>query len=268
MTSAPYDQGMLQPPDHPSRRSRSQDAEWQQIIAELEANNGNLSHDFDMFSPPPTTASTMQHSPLQSIETSAAPQVSATSSSSSSASYSYVQQAEQQYHFWPVTSAPASAFPPAIPEHEQWSAAPHHYNQQPMLQNSYSADMSLFEPNNCHPPQAHHLIAGPSPFLSEASPLGQDFMDEGWDQPDMQQLCLEGNGSDEINDVDAADPCYAQLLWRCLKEAPEHTLSLRELYDWVREHSQKAKDPKNRGWQNSVRHNLSMNAVCIPTTPI
>jgi hypothetical protein len=45
-----------------------------------------------------------------------------------------------------------------------------------------------------------------------------------------------------------------------LEEAPDHTLSLKEVYEWVLQHSQKAKN-KDRGWQNSVRHNLSMNAV-------
>ncbi|KAF2207238.1 hypothetical protein CERZMDRAFT_51424, partial [Cercospora zeae-maydis SCOH1-5] len=61
--------------------------------------------------------------------------------------------------------------------------------------------------------------------------------------------------------AESADPCYAQLLYKCLLDAPDHTLSLRELYDWVAAHSQKARDPNNRGWQNSVRHNLSMNAA-------
>lgn len=71
-------------------------------------------------------------------------------------------------------------------------------------------------------------------------------------------------GDDEDRDTtDSSDPCYAQLLYQCLKQAPDNTLSLRELYDWVSQHSQKGKDPKNRGWQNSVRHNLSMNAVSI-----
>jgi hypothetical protein len=57
------------------------------------------------------------------------------------------------------------------------------------------------------------------------------------------------------------DPCYAQLLYRCLKEAPDHTMTLKNVYEWVRQHSQKARDSSGTGWQNSVRHNLSMNAV-------
>lgn len=57
------------------------------------------------------------------------------------------------------------------------------------------------------------------------------------------------------------DPCYAQLLYKCLKEAPDHTMALKKVYEWVLQHSQKARDSPGTGWQNSVRHNLSMNAV-------
>jgi hypothetical protein len=57
------------------------------------------------------------------------------------------------------------------------------------------------------------------------------------------------------------DPCYAQLLYKCLKEAPDHTMTLKNVYEWVRQHSRKARDSPGAGWQNSVRHNLSMNAV-------
>lgn len=63
-----------------------------------------------------------------------------------------------------------------------------------------------------------------------------------------------------VND-EAADLCYAQLLYRCLLDAPDHTMALKDVYEWVRLHSQKARDSTTTGWQNSVRHNLSMNAV-------
>ncbi|KAL1304050.1 hypothetical protein AAFC00_000487 [Neodothiora populina] len=65
--------------------------------------------------------------------------------------------------------------------------------------------------------------------------------------------------SPDEDDSDTADPCYAELLRKCLLEAPNHTMSLRDLYTWVAEHSPKARDPNSTGWKNSVRHNLSMN---------
>lgn len=64
------------------------------------------------------------------------------------------------------------------------------------------------------------------------------------------------------DDTEVLDPCYAELLRQCLLEAPDYTMSLRDLYAWVAENSPKAKDPTSTGWKNSVRHNLSMNQVC------
>lgn len=101
---------------------------------------------------------------------------------------------------------------------------------------------------------------------------GRQNLSNGWQHLEQTVPNPENIFSDEAEEdvADSADPCYAQLLHKCLKEAPQHTLSLRELYDWVSQHSQKAKDPNNRGWQNSVRHNLSMNAVRaipVPSAP-
>lgn len=54
---------------------------------------------------------------------------------------------------------------------------------------------------------------------------------------------------------------YAQLIYRCLKEKPDHTMVLREIYEWFKQNTERAKDPSDKGWQNSIRHNLSMNKV-------
>ncbi|KAH0314057.1 hypothetical protein KCU71_g6728, partial [Aureobasidium melanogenum] len=70
-------------------------------------------------------------------------------------------------------------------------------------------------------------------------------------------------GSGETDDsLENSDPCYAELLRQALMEKKDdHTMLLKDLYEWVRTHSSKAQDPSNKGWQNSVRHNLSMNAA-------
>jgi hypothetical protein len=72
----------------------------------------------------------------------------------------------------------------------------------------------------------------------------------------------EDEGGEGMNG-EIADPCYAQLLYRCLRDAPDHTMALKDVYKWVRQYSQKARDSAGTGWQNSVRHNLSMNAVSV-----
>ncbi|CAG8924963.1 unnamed protein product [Penicillium salamii] len=53
---------------------------------------------------------------------------------------------------------------------------------------------------------------------------------------------------------------YSVLIYRALKGADGNKLSLQGIYRWFEEHTDKAKDPNHKGWQNSIRHNLSMNA--------
>jgi hypothetical protein len=54
---------------------------------------------------------------------------------------------------------------------------------------------------------------------------------------------------------------YAKLIQRALLSKSDHCMSLQELYQWFREHTDKTKDEDKKGWQNSIRHNLSMNHV-------
>lgn len=81
---------------------------------------------------------------------------------------------------------------------------------------------------------------------------------------DYDNTIPEEDEIDENANGEVTDPCYAQLLYGCLLEAPDHTMSLKDVYSWVCQHSQKARDSTGTGWQNSVRHNLSMNAVSYP----
>ena len=57
------------------------------------------------------------------------------------------------------------------------------------------------------------------------------------------------------------EPPYAKLIYNALMDAPEHKLVLRDIYAWISINTEKARDPAFKGWQNSVRHNLSMNGV-------
>jgi hypothetical protein len=60
--------------------------------------------------------------------------------------------------------------------------------------------------------------------------------------------------------IDKEQP-YAQLIHRALMEAPGHTMILRDIYEWFKTNTDKAADKETKGWQNSIRHNLSMNGV-------
>ncbi|KAF2274322.1 uncharacterized protein EI97DRAFT_460189 [Westerdykella ornata] len=65
---------------------------------------------------------------------------------------------------------------------------------------------------------------------------------------------------DEDGSFDKEQP-YAQLIYRALMEAPGHTMVLRDIYEWFKQNTNKAEDKETKGWQNSIRHNLSMNGA-------
>lgn len=62
---------------------------------------------------------------------------------------------------------------------------------------------------------------------------------------------------------------YSKLIYRALMSTSQRAMTVQEIYQWFRENTDKGKDNSN-GWQNSIRHNLSMNKVCytVILTPI
>lgn len=57
------------------------------------------------------------------------------------------------------------------------------------------------------------------------------------------------------------DPPYSLLIYQALSSAPGKKLPLQGIYNWFEKNTEKGKDQNSKGWQNSIRHNLSMNAV-------
>ena len=60
------------------------------------------------------------------------------------------------------------------------------------------------------------------------------------------------------------DISYAQLIYSALMEARDNRMVLKDIYRWIERNTDKASNPDFKGWQNSVRHNLSMNKVWCP----
>lgn len=58
------------------------------------------------------------------------------------------------------------------------------------------------------------------------------------------------------------DEPYAQLIYKAFLSRPNRSMTLQEIYKWFRENTDKAKS-EGKGWQNSIRHNLSMNLVLV-----
>jgi hypothetical protein len=63
----------------------------------------------------------------------------------------------------------------------------------------------------------------------------------------------------EFDDLGPDEP-YAKLIYRALMSAPNHSMVLQEIYQWFRDNTTKGSSD-SKGWMNSIRHNLSMNAV-------
>ncbi|MCJ1286811.1 hypothetical protein MMC26_006157 [Xylographa opegraphella] len=67
--------------------------------------------------------------------------------------------------------------------------------------------------------------------------------------------------NDEDSDGGLSAEPYAQLIYRALKSVPSHRMVLKEIYEWFEKNTDKAKNNSSKGWQNSIRHNLSMNGA-------
>ncbi|KAL9595621.1 MAG: hypothetical protein Q9219_006327 [cf. Caloplaca sp. 3 TL-2023] len=80
-----------------------------------------------------------------------------------------------------------------------------------------------------------------------------------WDPEERKVPPLDGS---EDSDEDGSVSCepYAQLIFRALKSAPGYRMVLKDIYRWFEENTDKAKK-SSKGWQNSIRHNLSMNGA-------
>lgn len=57
-----------------------------------------------------------------------------------------------------------------------------------------------------------------------------------------------------------SDEPYAQLIYKAFMSRHDRSMTLQEIYQWFRENTDKTKS-EGKGWQNSIRHNLSMNGV-------
>lgn len=122
-----------------------------------------------------------------------------------------------------------------------------------------------FEPQRQAPLHAHpqevidlpYNNANPYPDL----PRPPHYAPQAWQAPNDDDY---GGGVDYGCDG-KLNTSYAHLIYMCLLEAPNHSRKLKEIYDWIKIRTNKADDLTTNGWQNSVRHNLSMNKVCTRT---
>lgn len=90
------------------------------------------------------------------------------------------------------------------------------------------------------------------------------FPTQEYDQTTSTDDGMEGtDGLDEFDEDEAGnfDKPYAQLIYEALMQAPGHRMLLRDIYEWFQNNTRKPRESGTNGWQNSIRHNLSMNQV-------
>lgn len=93
-----------------------------------------------------------------------------------------------------------------------------------------------------------------------------------WPAQDNPRSLFDGRRDDnhyamspeeDDDDPNLCDKPYARLIYEALMQAPGHRMMLREIYHWFQCHTTKPAESGTNGWQNSIRHNLSMNQVSV-----
>jgi len=138
------------------------------------------------------------------------------------------QQQQQTYIFQPQDPSAGNFFNSSPP-----------YSQLPASHQTYQ-----FAPTNVY----QHNLALRSPSLSLSSAVDLDMAAR-------RTKRKKSNGEVLVP--------YNQLLFTCLSRAPNFERKLQEIYAWFKVNNPKRFCNRDTGWQNSVRHNLSMNEVTI-----
>lgn len=100
------------------------------------------------------------------------------------------------------------------------------------------------------PRHPHSLVSmSPAPTVSGA---------EG----SSPRISIEDASDQEQN----GEPPYSRLIWDALMSTEDKMLPLQGIYQWFEKNTTKAGNEESKGWQNSIRHNLSMNAVRVLPT--
>lgn len=143
--------------------------------------------------------------------------------------------------------------PLPMPHRPLWAdamgaSAANEFTSNPQALEAYSYDAT-----NHLTPAIYSTATGQYPiFEPDPRPAQEDFIED-----------VPLGGFETDHESKEKGPCYANLIYQALMEAPGHKMILKDIYAWIAQNTDKAKDPSSKGWQNSVRHNLSMNGVHI-----
>jgi hypothetical protein len=133
----------------------------------------------------------------------------------------------------------------------------HHHVSADFLFNSLenARDFSRLSLSGSPPPKQEHNSVGLGVVSFDRASFrlpSNDISEDG--EPSSREMTVV-DGDDH-----PVDEPYAKLIHRALMSAPNHSMVLQEIYQWFRENTTKGSSD-SKGWMNSIRHNLSMNAV-------
>ncbi|KAJ4412114.1 hypothetical protein N0V82_008825 [Gnomoniopsis sp. IMI 355080] len=123
-------------------------------------------------------------------------------------------------------------------------------NNVPVTSLSSNTNLSFYEA-----PSAMNQDREGTVHFSEGD-VDPEYKDDAWWQ---DQLLGDSPSSMEAPGSKVDEP-YAQLIYRAFISRPNKSMTLQDIYQWFRENTDKSKS-EGKGWQNSIRHNLSMNGA-------
>ncbi|KAF2844628.1 hypothetical protein T440DRAFT_523327 [Plenodomus tracheiphilus IPT5] len=152
----------------------------------------------------------------------------------------------------PANGSSSQAYPP---EAYQIDPPKHLENMDLSDQEGNGRLMEMSNDYEQHPCNSHIKIEDNTGYQSPYSTMTRASTPQDCGSPFLQ-------GGDTGSDVtiDKEQP-YAQLIYQALLHAEGHTMILRDIYDWFKKYTDKAAASETKGWQNSIRHNLSMNGA-------
>ncbi|KAH8723773.1 hypothetical protein GQ44DRAFT_619550 [Phaeosphaeriaceae sp. PMI808] len=155
------------------------------------------------------------------------------------------------------TSLPKSTSTPDSYPPTAYQLEPQYYHDITALSDSETSD-HLMQIRDDYEYQFGLHIKRESPGLYN-SPLS-DMTRASTPNNDTPGSLHEHHMDGELATIDKDQP-YAQLIHKALLQADGHTMILRDIYEWFEKNTDKASASETKGWQNSIRHNLSMNGA-------